>query len=241
MFGYSAKEAIGEHITLIIPPNRRDEEATILERLKRGERIEHFETVRMRKNGRALDISLTISPVKDAAGRVIGASKVARDISERKRVEQELKEQARLLDLSNDAIIVRDGSDRVTFWNKGATGMYGYTRDEALGRVSHELFGTEFPEPFERIVEQLYRDGRWTGELTHTRKDGTQIVVMSRWALDRDADGSPHGTLETNNDITRGKQNEKALRGSEERLRVLAEGLEVQVCLRTQELESGHA
>jgi PAS domain S-box-containing protein len=92
IFGYSPKEAIGQHITLIVPADRRDEEATILDRLKRGERVDHFETVRVSKGGKALDVSLTISPVKDAIGRVVGASKVARDITEKKRVERALHE-----------------------------------------------------------------------------------------------------------------------------------------------------
>jgi PAS domain S-box-containing protein len=92
LFGYSAKEAIGQHISLIIPLNRRDEETTILERLRRGERIDHFDTVRVRKDGTTLDISLTISPVRDAAGRVVGASKIARDFTQRKRMERALHE-----------------------------------------------------------------------------------------------------------------------------------------------------
>jgi PAS domain S-box-containing protein len=91
-FGYTAEEAVGQHITLIIPQDRRDEETDILQRLQRGKRIEHFDTVRVRKDGKAVDISLTISPVKDAQGRAIGASKVARDVTERKRVEQTLRE-----------------------------------------------------------------------------------------------------------------------------------------------------
>ena len=100
LFGYTAEEAIGQNITLIVPPDRLHEEATIIERLKRGERIDHFETLRRRKDGALLDVSLTISPVKDSAGRVIGVSKVARDIAERKRTEQELRkseERARAL------------------------------------------------------------------------------------------------------------------------------------------------
>ena len=92
LFGYTAEEAIGQNIVLIIPPDHRTEEAEILERLKRAERIEHFDTRRVRKGGRVLDVSIAISPVKDAGGQVVGASKVARDISERKRVEKELQD-----------------------------------------------------------------------------------------------------------------------------------------------------
>ena len=95
LFGHTPEEAIGKHITLIIPPERHQEETSIIERLKRGERIEHFETVRMRKDGSLLDLSLTISPVRDSEGRIIGASKIARDITERKQSEKALSEQAR--------------------------------------------------------------------------------------------------------------------------------------------------
>src|ERR1700674_1211752 len=237
LFGSTREEAVGQHITLIIPEDRRDEEVKIVERLRRGERVDHFETVRVRKDGTLLDLSLTISPVKDAAGRVVGASKVARDITERKQAEQALAERARLLDLSNDAILVRDAADRVTYWNQSASELYGYSRGEAVGRVSHELLRTEFPEPLECITEQLHQDNRWTGELIHRCKDGSQIVVASRWALDRDDGGNRKCVLETNNDITQQKQSEKALRESKERLRALADELETKVSVRTQELQ----
>jgi PAS domain S-box-containing protein len=92
LFGYAAEEAVGQNITLIIPPERRDEERTILEQLTQGERVDHFETVRMRKDGSLLDVSLTISPMKDDSGRVVGASKLARDITERKRAEEALRQ-----------------------------------------------------------------------------------------------------------------------------------------------------
>jgi len=90
IFGYTAEEAVGKPITILIPPDRLDEEPAILERIRRGERVEHFETVRMRKHGSRVDISLTISPVKNAEGKIIGASKIARDITERKRSEAQI-------------------------------------------------------------------------------------------------------------------------------------------------------
>ena len=94
---------------------------------------------------------------------------------------EDLAEKARLLDLTNDAIIVRDPSDRITFWNKGATQTYGYSREEATGRVSHELLHTEFPEPHERIREKFTQVGQWDGELKHTCADGSRITVSTRW------------------------------------------------------------
>ena len=92
LFGYAANEAVGQHISLIIPQNRRNEETVILERIKQGQRIEHFDTVRIRKDGSMLDISLTISPVRDATGKIVGASKIARDITQRKKIERSLRE-----------------------------------------------------------------------------------------------------------------------------------------------------
>ncbi len=131
------------------------------------------------------------------------------DLSQRKRHEQRLAEQARLLDLSNDAIIVRDVNDRITYWNKGATKIYGYTLQEALGEVSHDLLKTEHPEPLPRIYQKLLRHNHWQGELVHTRRDGGRITMFSRWALDRDAQGNRAYVLETNNDITERKRTEQ--------------------------------
>ncbi|MGB2666922.1 MAG: PAS domain S-box protein [Candidatus Acidiferrum sp.] len=221
LFGYTAEEAIGQHITLIIPPDRIDEESMILEQLRRGQRVDHFETIRMRKDGTLIDISLTISPIKDSSGRVVGASKVARDVTERKRVERAVAEQARLLDLSFDAIFVRDQADRITYWNDGARQLYGYTSEEALGGVSHDLLRTKFPEALDQITERLNRDRRWTGELIHKRKDGSQIVVASRWALDQRDLGNANSVLETNSDITQHKEAEKARREAEISARLL--------------------
>lgn len=122
------------------------------------------------------------------------------------------REQAGLLNLTHDSVFVRDTNDVITFWNRGAEEQYGWTREEALGRVSHDLLRTVFPAPLEEITGALTQTGRWEGELVHTRRDGTQIMVASRWALQSDPQGHPLAILETNNDITRSKQAEQALR-----------------------------
>ena len=126
-----------------------------------------------------------------------------------------LERQAQLLDLTHDTIFVRDGNDRIAFWNRGAAQLYGWSNEEALGKVPDTLLKTVFPERREAIEAQLRRAGRWEGELVNTRKDGTEVVVASRWSLQRDAAGRVTGTLETDNDITERRQAEEALRRSQ--------------------------
>ncbi len=151
LFGYSATEAIGQHITLIIPREHRDEEIMIVERLKRGERVDHFETSRVRKDGTMLDVSLTISPVKDGAGRIVGASKVARDITEQKRTERALREsQERLRELAQGLeaqvrIRTRELEQRnaevlqQSEQLRGLSNRLVKTQDEERRRISREL------------------------------------------------------------------------------------------------------
>jgi two-component system, LuxR family, sensor kinase FixL len=127
-------------------------------------------------------------------------------------------ESTTLLELSFDAIIVRDSNDRVTYFNRGAEVIYGWSRKEAHGRITHELFQTRFPEPLIQIQEKLRRDGRWSGELVHTRRDGSLITVASRWALHSDQAGRVAAILETNTDITERKGAEEALRRREQEL-----------------------
>jgi PAS domain S-box-containing protein len=122
--------------------------------------------------------------------------------------ERNLRDQANLLDLTHDSIFVRGMDDVITYWNRGAQDLYGWSSQEAVGKVTHQLMQTRFPAPLDEINAELFRTGRWTGELIHTKRDGTQITVSSRWSLQRDQEGSPAMILETNNDTTERKQAE---------------------------------
>ena len=138
IFGYMAAEMVGESIMRIIPDERKAEEAEVLSRIQRGEVLEHFETTRMAKGGRAVDISLTVWPIKDTAGRVIGASKIARDVTERKRAADAIHQsetQARaILEAASEAILIVDGSGAIVSVNRKTEEMFGYPREELLGR-----------------------------------------------------------------------------------------------------------
>jgi PAS domain S-box-containing protein len=126
--------------------------------------------------------------------------------------ENELRLRAERLELVHDAVIVREPEEsRVKFWNRSAEAIYGFTREEALGRHTHELLATVFPESPEAVYAALAREGRWAGELRHTRKDGEVIVVSSRQALQRDDDGRPIAIIELNSDITERKRAEEEL------------------------------
>ena len=140
---------------------------------------------------------------------VTGLVRRLRDLAEAHR------EQSELLDLTRSSVIVRDTNDVITYWNRAARELYGWTREETAGKTTHDLLRTEFPEPLGEITEILLRTDRWEGELLHTKRDGTRISVASRWSLQRDAAGRPKATLEINNDITEHKRAEEALRRSQ--------------------------
>jgi PAS domain S-box-containing protein len=130
----------------------------------------------------------------------------------------ERTQQASLLNLTHDPIFVRDMSDVITYWNRGAQELYGWTDKQAIGRRSQELLQTIFPTPLEDIRAELLRTDRWEGELKKTKADGTQVVVASRWSLRRDEQERPVAVLETNNDITERKRREEEIQGLNQEL-----------------------
>jgi PAS domain S-box-containing protein len=140
------------------------------------------------------------------------------DRTEERRTIEDLRKQTELLQLAHDAIMVRDVDSVILFWNRGAQETYGWSPAEACGNISHQLLGTQFPEPFESWREKLYSRGSWEGELVHLRKDGRRIHVASRQVLQHDQKGRTIGVLEINRDITSRKDAEEALRNLSGRL-----------------------
>jgi len=197
IFGYDAEEAIGQHITLVIPPERHAEESEILNRVRRGERVDHFQTVRRAKDGRLLDVSLTISPVRDPSGRVIGASKVARDITAQKQAEQALRESEQRFRVITDAapiLVWMAGVDKLCYYfNKGWLDFVGRTLEQESGNGWTE---NVHPEDFERCLEVYVAnfDARRSFEMEYRMRHHTG---QYRWILDRGVPRyAPDGTFE---------------------------------------------
>jgi PAS domain S-box-containing protein len=138
----------------------------------------------------------------------LGALTDVQDTLDLQHAKQDRIRYAQMLDLSFDAVVLRDANDRIAFWNQGATALYGWTADEALGRTPRTLLRTEFPKPLEEIMADLRREGRWAGELTRRSKDGRDVTVLSRWTLEQDGDGQPAYVLESNLDVTERRQAE---------------------------------
>ncbi|CAN5884907.1 hypothetical protein BH18ACI5_BH18ACI5_18640 [soil metagenome] len=134
------------------------------------------------------------------------------DITARRRVERRLAEQARLLDLSNDAIIVRDIDNRITYWNRGAEQIFGYTGEEAIGQDQHQLLKTEFEKPLYQLIRELREKSRLIGEVIQYARDGRRVTLLCRWSLDHDAEGEPGAILTTATDITDRLTHEQSLR-----------------------------
>ena len=216
IFGYTAEETIGRHITLLIPPELHPQEDTILARLRRGERIEHFETVRVAKSGRRLDVSLTISPVQDSKGKVIGASKIARDISDRKRIEDALREsQAQLtlaLESSRTAIFDWNIVEKRGKWNDQLMGIYDFNpgRNYVTAEDWRQLF---HPEDMERLAQEYERacqgQHKFQFEFRTVRPDGEIRWILSHGRMVYDDHGNAIRMIGTHTDITDRKQIEE--------------------------------
>ena len=224
VFGYSATEAIGKSITLIIPKDRLQEENDIISRVKRGEHIHHFDTIRQRKDGSLLDLSVTISPVKDSSGRVVGASKLAREITERKRAERNTALLAAIVDSSDDAIVGKTLDGIITTWNHSAERVFGYPADEAIGKHITLIIPRERWNEEASIIERIRRGDRVDHfQTVRRRKDGSLVDVSLTISPVKDSSGQIIGASKVARDIGPQVRAVEALRDSEEKFRTVIE------------------
>ena len=177
LFGYTADEIVGRPVTLLIPPDRLDEEPKILDQLKRGERVDHFETIRVRKDGSRLHISLTISPITSGDGRIVGASKIARDITERKQAEVALRHRhaqfETLLNQSPLGVYLVDSDFRIREVNPLARPLFGNIPD---------LIGRDFDEVIHRVWHKRFAD-EMVARFRHTLDTGDPYIAPERGEL----------------------------------------------------------
>ena len=212
IFGYTADEAVGRHITLIIPADRRSEEDDILGRLRQGQRIDHFETVRQRKDGKLVELSITVSPIRDQTGKIIAASKVARDITERKRIERLLHQERERLQVTlssiGDGVIVTDVLGNVTFLNPVAEKLTGWKTQEAEGQPIDKVFciiNERTRRTVESPVARVLREGLVVGLANHTiliDKSGGERAIDDSGAPIRSRDRSITGSVLVFRDVT---------------------------------------
>jgi PAS domain S-box-containing protein len=213
MFGYTAEEMIGQSILRLIPPEMHDEETRILERIKAGQRIEHYETVRLTKEGQSLPVSLTISPIRDTRGRIVGASKIARDISEQKHLSELQERMAAIVESSDDAIISKDLNGIIRSWNPGAERIFGYTEEEIVGQHISTIAAPDRLDEIPSILERISRGERVDHyETKRKTKDGKILTVSLTVSPIRDAAGNVIGASKVARDVTEQVRQDHALR-----------------------------
>ncbi len=219
MLGYSETELAQKTPLDITHPDDHDSCADLLERLYRDDvPVCKTEKRYVKKNGEVMWINLTASMIRDREGRALYGLGMVEDITERKKAEKKVAEQAALLNLAQDSIAVRDMEGRIIFWNRGGTETYGWSAEEALGRRPQELLHSRYPIPLKEIEAMVFTRGAWEGELEQITRDGKHIVVASRWSLWRDERGAPRAILVINRDITHRKRTEEQLHSLTERL-----------------------
>ncbi len=215
IFGYTAEEAIGRHISIIIPHDKFPEEEYILGMIRQGKRVTHFETLRRTKKGSLVDISVTVSPIRNSEGVVIGASKIARDITMIKLAERESAYLAAIIESSDDAIISKDLNGFITSWNKAAERIFGYTAEEVVGKHITVIIPPERLHEEDTILTTL-KDGKRVDhyETLRRHKSGELVPVSLTVSPIFDSAGNIIGASKTSRDISFRIKAEEALNES---------------------------
>ena len=213
LFGYDRNELLGHLVDVLLPQRFREAHLGHRSGYSYHPHARSMgvgqELFGVRRDGAEFPVEISLSPLELDGGTMVMSA--IRDVGERKKTDQKVRDQARIMDLVNDSVVLRDLDDRITYWNQGAERVYGWTSQEVLGRVTHELLETKFPLPLEDIRSKFLAEEHWEGELVHTGRDGRKMTVASRWTLQRDADNQPAAIIEFNYDITDRKMIEDAL------------------------------
>jgi PAS domain S-box-containing protein len=235
VFGYAASELVGRSIRILIPDDRQNEEDLILARVRAGDRIEHFETVRRAKDGRSLDVSLSISPIRDESGEIIGVAKIARNITEQKRLARELLAQQEWFRVTlgsiGDAVIASDPEGRVTYVNGSAETLTGWRSEEAIGLPLVEVFrivNEKTRLPVDNPAAMVIRSGRVVGLANHTvliARQGVEHPIADSAAPIRDANDQVIGVVLVFRDVTQERRAEEVIAEQRERFRTTLESI----------------
>ena len=203
IFKYKESEIVGKSITLLIPESRLNDEDLILESIKKGVKIDHFETVRKDKFGKEIPVSLSVSPVKDMHGSIVGASKIARNLSDRREIEEKQAVLSAIVESSDDAIISKDLNGNIMSWNSGAEKIFGYSEEEALGK-SITLLIPKSRLPEEKRILKNIRNGRKIDhfETFRKHKNGRKIAISLTVSPIKDSQGNIIGASKVARDIT---------------------------------------
>ncbi|RPH63121.1 MAG: PAS domain S-box protein [Acidobacteria bacterium] len=203
LFGYAAAEVIGRSIRIIVPPDRESEEDHVLSSVRRGEIVDHFETLRLRKDGTLVPISLTVSPIRAASGEIVGASTIARDLSRTQRAQRDALRLAAIVDSSDDAIVSKDLNGIVTSWNTAAEEIFGFSADEMIGQSIRLLIPDDRQQEENEVLAKIRRGERVEHyETIRRRKDGALVPISLTVSPIRSEDGTVIGASKIARDIS---------------------------------------
>jgi PAS domain S-box-containing protein len=220
IFGYSEDEILGKHVSILASPERSDEVPQILHRIKHGERVGHYETLRKRKDGTFITVSLSVSPIKDDSGHIVAASTIARDITDRSDLADIRNFLASIVDSSDDAILSKDLDGFILSWNDAAQRLYGYTAEEAIGRCVSLISPPEMPDEIPSIMERLRKGERISHyETTRVKKNGETCYISLTVSPIKDARGKVIAASAIARDITARKRNEEEMKRLMEELK----------------------
>jgi PAS domain S-box-containing protein len=239
IFGYRADEVVGKSIYLLIPPEHEADESAILEKTRQGQRVEHFETVRRRKDGSLINVAITVSPFLDAEGKVIGSSRIARDVTERTAMDRSARHLAAIIESSEDAIISKDTNGIIQSWNNSAERLFGYAPDEIIGKPVLTLIPSERHHEEDIILGRIRRGERIEHfETVRQAKDGRLVDISLTVSPIRDRNGKVIGASKIARDITDKRRAAALLEQQAQRLAALNQELEQRVEERTADLRN---